>query len=54
MKNRLPAGLVGTTPWALAHEGHGLHGGHWHASDAWGFVLIAAALGVALWAGRGK
>ena len=37
-----------------AHEGHGLWGSHWHATDVLGFVLaIAVALGV--WAiGRRK
>jgi len=54
MKNLLLGALVGATPWALAHDGHGPQGGHWHASDAWGFVLLAAAIGVALWARRGK
>ena len=34
---------------AQAHDGHGLTGAHWHASDSWGFValgvLVVAALG---------
>jgi hypothetical protein len=32
---------------AFAHDGHGLPGAHWHASDAWGFVagVAAAAIG---------
>ena len=34
---------------ALAHEGHGLFGSHWHASDALGFVAAAAAVAVAIW-----
>jgi hypothetical protein len=38
---------------ALAHENHGLTGSHWHASDAWGFVALAAMVAVALWLGRG-
>ena len=25
---------------ARAHDGHGLTGAHWHASDAWGFVVL--------------
>ncbi|MEY5100427.1 MAG: hypothetical protein RJA36_3146 [Pseudomonadota bacterium] len=38
---------------ALAHEGHGLFGPHWHATDVLGFI-IAAAIGVAAvaWFGR--
>ncbi len=37
---------------ARAHGGHGLPGTHWHASDAWGFVALAAAIGVAVWLSR--
>jgi Co/Zn/Cd efflux system component len=33
---------------AWAHEGHGLSGSHWHASDALGFVA-ALVVGVAAW-----
>ncbi|MDQ3060115.1 MAG: hypothetical protein M3R45_11430 [Pseudomonadota bacterium] len=39
---------------ALAHEGHGISGSsHWHITDAWGFVALAAAVGVAIWLSRG-
>lgn len=39
---------------ALAHEGHEMEGAsHWHITDAWGFVVLAAAVGVALWLSRG-
>jgi hypothetical protein len=34
---------------AFSHEGHGISGSHWHASDAWGFVALAVAIGVAIW-----
>jgi hypothetical protein len=39
---------------AWAHEGHGLDGAHWHATDAWGFVVaaVAAAAAVVWWRGR--
>jgi hypothetical protein len=37
---------------AWAHDGHGLLGAHWHASDAFGFVTLAAAIGVAMWISR--
>jgi hypothetical protein len=33
----------------LAHEGHGLYGSHWHATDVLGFVGAAAAVAVAIW-----
>ena len=38
---------------ALSHDGHGLEGSHWHASDAWGFAAFAVVAGVALWLGKG-
>ena len=50
-----------TLPWLLlaaflparAHEGHGLTGGHWHATDAFGFVALLGVLAaVAWWQGR--
>ena len=39
---------------ASAHEGHGLAGTHWHATDAWGFVIGAAVVAAAAlwWRGR--
>ena len=37
---------------ALAHEGHGLVGPHWHATDAFGFIALAIAIGVAVWISR--
>jgi hypothetical protein len=39
---------------ALAHEGHGLTGLHWHTSDSAGFAFIAVVAGLALWFSRGK
>lgn len=43
------------TPFAtLAHDGHGHTGSHWHATDVWGFVAVAAALAVALFLGGRK
>ena len=37
-----------------AHEGHGLWGSHWHATDIFGFVT-ALALALGIWAiGRRK
>jgi hypothetical protein len=34
---------------AQAHEGHGLFGSHWHATDVLGFVGVAALIGFAIW-----
>jgi len=40
---------------ALAHPGHGLDAPlHWHASDAWGYALLAAIVLAGLWLGRRK
>ena len=36
----------------FAHDGHGLTGVHWHASDAWGFVAVATTIAVAIWLSR--
>lgn len=50
--------LLGTclTLSAHAHEGHGLDGAsHYHATDAWGFVVFAALMALVWWfTGRGK
>ncbi len=41
---------------AQAHEGHGIEGAsHYHATDVWGFVVIAIAAAVVWWfTGRNK
>ncbi|WP_342129061.1 hypothetical protein [Hydrogenophaga sp. OTU3427] len=46
------AAALSTLP-ALAHDGHGLFGSHWHASDALGFVAVAALAAAFLWFTRG-
>jgi hypothetical protein len=40
--------LVACVP-ALAHEGHGLAGSHWHMADAWGFAALGLGLVAAVW-----
>jgi len=39
---------------ASAHDGHGLEGPHWHATDLWGFVALAVVAAAALWWQRRK
>ncbi len=39
---------------AFAHENHGLEGAHWHATDTWGFVAVAALVALAVWLGKGR
>lgn len=51
----LPLALALGSMSAWAHEGHGLPGSHWHATDVWGFVvgaLVVAGL-AAWWRNRG-
>ena len=37
----------------LAHDGHGLFGSHWHATDVLGFVaVLVIALAASLWSKR--
>ena len=46
---------LGLSHWgsvAWAHEGHGLGGVHFHATDALGFVVAAALVAVAVYFGK--
>jgi hypothetical protein len=36
----------------FAHEGHGLTGAHWHATDVWGFVVVGGLCAAAVWFSR--
>ncbi|AEG94396.1 hypothetical protein [Ramlibacter tataouinensis] len=38
---------------AFAHEGHGLAGDHWHATDSFGLLLVGALAALAVWLSRG-
>jgi hypothetical protein len=51
-KSLLTAAVVSSSLAAQAHEGHGLFGSHWHATDALGFVAVAALVVVAIWMSR--
>jgi len=46
------AALLSTTAAALAHQGHGAAGAHWHPSDTAGFVFVAVLAGIAIWLSR--
>ena len=35
------------------HDGHGLGGSHWHATDAWGLVALGVAIATAIWLSKG-
>ena len=35
-----------------AHDGHGLFGPHWHATDTLGFLGLAVLVAAAIWLSR--
>ena len=37
----------------FAHDGHGLPGAHWHATDVWGFAALGVMVALAIWLSRG-
>ena len=49
MKSLLAIATALTALPALAHDGHGLFGSHWHATDALGFVAVAGLIALAVW-----
>jgi len=46
---KLGALFLGLPLAALAHEGHGMDGSHWHATDLWGFAVVLALAAAAVW-----
>ncbi len=49
----LAVGLLALlTTSAQAHDGHGLPGVHWHATDVLGFIGLAVVVAAAIWLGR--
>ena len=48
------AALLPACTCALAHDGHGLVGSHWHATDTWGFACVALLAALAIWSSRDK
>jgi hypothetical protein len=53
-KFKLPSALalLSASSLTFAHDNHGLHGSHWHATDVWGFVALGGAIAVAIWLSR--
>ena len=39
---------------AFGHDGHGLSGAHWHATDSWGWLALVVVLAAAVWTARRK
>ena len=54
MKNFASLFIATAAAKAMAHDGHGLSGSHWHSTDAWGFVALGAMALAAWFIGRGK
>ena len=52
-KYTLPAALMTLASTAFAHDGHGLLGSHWHATDTVGLLLVAGVAALAVWHSRG-
>ena len=52
MKNLFLLSAASLSSWAQAHDGHGLSGSHWHASDALGFVAVLVVVAAVWWARR--
>jgi hypothetical protein len=51
MRNLLiPLFLFVVSSMAVAHEGHGFSGAHWHASDLFGPLMLAAGAAAVWWA----
>lgn len=38
---------------AFSHENHGVPDVHWHATDVWGFVVLAGVVALGIWLSRG-
>ncbi|HSW19975.1 MAG TPA: hypothetical protein VLJ86_22340 [Ramlibacter sp.] len=47
------AALLAVAAPAFAHDGHGLFGPHWHASDTVGLLLVCGFVALALWLALG-
>jgi hypothetical protein len=45
--------LLACTLPATAHDGHGLAGAHWHATDAFGLLLVGGLAVLTVWLSRG-
>jgi hypothetical protein len=50
----IAAASLAATSLAQAHEGHGLSGSHWHATDSVGYLIVAALVAVGVWFMRRK
>jgi hypothetical protein len=50
MLNRIVPGVLAlAAATSQAHEGHGLAGAHWHATDVVGFAVVVGLAAAAVW-----
>jgi hypothetical protein len=49
MKQLIFLAACGYAAAASAHDGHGLDGTHWHATDVAGFAWLAAVVALGVW-----
>jgi hypothetical protein len=47
-------GTMASTGAAMAHGGHGVEEAHWHATDLYGFVVVAVLATAAIWFSRSE
>jgi hypothetical protein len=58
MQNKLRFKLIAALALSTAstavfsHNGHGMAGSHWHATDAGSFVVLGAVVALAIWLSR--
>jgi hypothetical protein len=50
--------IITSENYAFSHPNHGLQNAlgtsHWHPTDVWGFIAVAAVVVVVVWLGRGR
>lgn len=54
MKKLIASGTALAAMAAQAHEGHGIDGPHWHATDAVGFLVVGVIAAALAWWMRRK
>jgi Co/Zn/Cd efflux system component len=52
MNKLIVLSAASVSQWAQAHDGHGLEGSHWHASDTLGFVAVLVVVAAVWWTRR--
>jgi hypothetical protein len=53
LKSAFAGALASASGMALAHDGHGMFGAHWHATDTVGLLLVGGIAALVFWFWRG-